>query len=83
MPISKKQRSKTAFRTSTKAGGPAAMAGIKVGDVITAIAGQSVTGAQAVADVLVTLKPGQQVTVNVTHSDGTKAAVSVTVTELQ
>ena len=31
----------------------------------------------------VTLKPGQQVTVNVTHSDGTKAAASVTLTELQ
>jgi len=69
--------------TTVKSGGPAALAGIKVGDIITAIGGQSVTGAQAVADVLVTLKPGQQVTVNVTHSDGTKGAVSVTLTELQ
>jgi putative serine protease PepD len=69
--------------TSVKSGGPAALAGLKVGDIITVIGGQSVTGAQAVADVLVTLKPGQQVTVNVTHSDGTKAAVSVTLTELQ
>jgi putative serine protease PepD len=69
--------------TSVKSGGPANLAGIKVGDIITAIGGQSVTGAQAVADVLVTLKPGQQVTVNLTHSDGTKGAVSVTLTELQ
>jgi S1-C subfamily serine protease len=69
--------------TSVKSGGPAALAGITVGDIITAIGGQSVTGAQAVADVLLTLKPGQQVTVNVTHSDGTKAAASVTLTELQ
>jgi S1-C subfamily serine protease len=69
--------------TTVKSGGPAALAGIKVGDTITAIGGQSVTGAQAVADVLVTLKPGQQVTVNVTHSDGTKGAVSVTLTALQ
>jgi S1-C subfamily serine protease len=69
--------------TSVKSGGPADLAGIKVGDVITAIGGQSVTGAQAVADLLVTLKPGQQVTVGVTHSDGTKGSVSVTLTELQ
>ena len=69
--------------TSVKSGGPAALAGVKVGDIITAIGGQSVTGAQAVADVLVTLKPGQQVTVNVTHGDGTKAAVSFTLTELR
>jgi putative serine protease PepD len=69
--------------TSVKSGGPAALAGIKVGDIITAIGGQSVTGAQALADVLVSLKPGQQLTVNVTHSDGTKAVVSVTLTELQ
>jgi S1-C subfamily serine protease len=69
--------------TTVKSGGPAALAGIKVGDTITAIGGQSVTGAQAVADVLVSLKPGQQVTVNVTHSDGTKSAVNVTLTELQ
>jgi S1-C subfamily serine protease len=69
--------------TSVKSGGAAQLAGIKVGDVITAIGGQSVTGAQAVADVLVALKPGQQVTVSVTHSDGSKASVSVTLTELQ
>jgi len=35
----------------------------KKGDTITSIAGQSVTGAQAVADVLLTLKPGQKVPV--------------------
>jgi hypothetical protein len=41
------------------------------------------TGAQAVADVLLTLKPGQQVPVNVLHSDGTTTSVTVTLTELQ
>ena len=69
--------------TTVKSGGPAAMAGIKVGDTITAIGGQSVTGAQAVADVLLTLKAGQQVTVNLRHSDGSTGSVSVTLTELQ
>jgi putative serine protease PepD len=69
--------------TTVKSGGPAALAGIKVGDTITAVGGQSVTGAQAVADVLLTLKAGQQVTVKLTHSDGSTGSVSVTLTELQ
>jgi S1-C subfamily serine protease len=72
-----------ALVSTVKIGGPADLAGIKKGDTITAIGGQSVTGAQAVADVLLTLKPGEQVPVNVLHSDGSKSTVSVTLTELQ
>lgn len=72
-----------ALVTTLKSGGPAQLAGIKAGDVITAIDGQSVTGAQAVADVLLTLKAGQQVTVNLRHSDGSGGSVTVTLTELQ
>jgi putative serine protease PepD len=72
-----------ALVTTVKSGGPAALAGIKVGDTIKAIGGQSVTGAQAVADVLLTLKPGQQVPVNLVHSNGSTGAVTVTLTELQ
>jgi S1-C subfamily serine protease len=72
-----------ALVTTVKTGGPADLAGIKKGDIIKAIAGQSVTGAQAVADVLVTLKPGQQVSVSLLHSDGSTASVKVTLTELQ
>jgi len=72
-----------ALVSSVKSGGPADLAGIKTGDIITAISGQSVTGAQAVADVLVALKPDQEVTVNLLHSDGTAGSVTVTLTELQ
>jgi len=72
-----------ALVSTVKSGGSADLAGIKKGDTITAIAGQSVTGAQAVADVLVTLKPGQQVSVNLVHRDGTTGVVTVTLTELQ
>jgi putative serine protease PepD len=72
-----------ALVTTLKSGGPAELAGIKTGDVITAIDGQSVTGAQAVADVLLTLKAGQQVTVNLRLSDGSAGSVTVTLTELQ
>jgi S1-C subfamily serine protease len=72
-----------ALVSTVKSGGPADLAGIKKGDTITAIAGQSVTGAQAVADVLLTLKSGQQVPVNLLHSDGSTGSVTVTLTELQ
>jgi S1-C subfamily serine protease len=72
-----------ALVSSVVSGGPAALAGIKPGDIITAIGGQSVTGLQAVADVLITLKPGRQVTVNLTHSDGTTATLMVTLSELK
>jgi putative serine protease PepD len=72
-----------ALVTTVKSGAPAARAGIKVGDTIKAIGGQSVTGAQAVADVLLTLKPGQQVPVNLVHSDGSTGVVTATLTELQ
>jgi putative serine protease PepD len=72
-----------ALVTTVKSGGPPALAGIKVGDTIKAIGGQSVTGAQAVADVLLALKPGQQVPVNLVHSDGSTGVVTVTLTELQ
>jgi len=72
-----------ALVSSVKSGGPADLAGIKTGDIITAISGRSVTGAQAVADVLVALKPDQEVTVNLLHSDGTAGSVTVTLTELQ
>jgi S1-C subfamily serine protease len=72
-----------ALVSSVVAGGPAAQAGIKVGDIITAIGGQPMTGLQAVADMLITLKPGQQVPVDLLHSDGTTATVTVTVSELR
>ena len=72
-----------ALVTTVKSGGPAALAGIKVGDTIKAIGGKLVTGAQAVADVLLTLKSGQQVPVNLLHSDGSPSVATVTLTELQ
>jgi S1-C subfamily serine protease len=72
-----------ALVSTVKSGGPADLAGIKTGDTITAINGQSVTGAQAVADLLLTLKPGQQVPVKLLHSGGSTGSVTVTLTELQ
>jgi S1-C subfamily serine protease len=69
--------------SSIKSGGPADLAGIKPGDVITAAGGHSVTGVQALADVLITLKAGQQVSVKLVHSDGSTGSLTATLTELQ
>jgi S1-C subfamily serine protease len=72
-----------ALVSSVVSGGPAALAGIMAGDTVTAVNGIAVTGLQAVADTLITLKPGQQVTVDLVHSDSTTATVTVTLGELK
>jgi S1-C subfamily serine protease len=63
---------------STVVGGPAAKAGLKAGDIITAINGQPTTSASALAEMLANLQPGQTVSVKVLHQDGTTATVRVT-----
>ncbi|GAA2045110.1 trypsin-like peptidase domain-containing protein [Catenulispora yoronensis] len=57
---------------------PAGKAGLKVGDVITAVNGTPTPDPTALSQVLVTLKPGQQVKVDYTTSDGTKQSATVT-----
>ena len=63
---------------SVVAGGPAAKAGIRAGDVITAVGGQPTPDTSTLAQVLAGLAPGKQVPVAVTRSDGTTATVQVT-----
>jgi S1-C subfamily serine protease len=58
--------------------GPAARAGVKPGDVITAIGGQPVSSAVDVSDVLATLRPGQAVSVSRTRADGSHVTLKVT-----
>jgi S1-C subfamily serine protease len=60
------------------ADGPAARAGVTAGDVITAVAGQTVTSAADLTTALAGHSPGQQVTV--TWSDTTGGSHSATVT---
>ena len=59
-------------------GGPAARAGIKPGDVITAIGGQPVSSAVDVSDVLATLRPGQIVSVSLVRPDGSRVTLKTT-----
>jgi putative serine protease PepD len=60
------------------AGGPAAKAGIKVGDVITAVDGKETPAPDALATVLAAKKPGETVTLTLVGQDGKKRTVKVT-----
>ncbi|NUR58891.1 MAG: PDZ domain-containing protein [Catenulispora sp.] len=57
---------------------PAGKAGLKVGDVITAVNGSPTPDPTALSQVLVALKPGQQVKVDYIASDGSKQSANVT-----
>jgi putative serine protease PepD len=63
------------------AGGPAAKAGIKKGDVITAIDGSETEGADAVIAAIRSHQPGQQVTVTIQRSGSTKTVTATLTTQ--
>jgi putative serine protease PepD len=67
---------------SVTTGGPAARAGLKQGDVITAVNGTATPDVQTLSEVLAGLRPGQQVTVAVTHADGSTSTIKVTLEQL-
>jgi S1-C subfamily serine protease len=67
-----------AYVLATLADGPAASAGIQVGDVIVAIEGQEVASSEELGSVLSDLSPGDQVSVEVVGTDGSRRAVEVT-----
>jgi putative serine protease PepD len=60
------------------AGGAAARAGMRVGDVITSVDGTATSTSGALSAVLADLKPGQKVPVVVRHQNGRKATLDVT-----
>ena len=59
-------------------GGPAAKAGMRVGEVIVSVAGKLTRTTDELSAVLATLKPGQKVTVVVARQSGGKATLRVT-----
>ena len=63
-------------------GGPAAKAGIRSGDVVTAVNGTATPNVQALTAVLANLSPGQSVKVKLTHANGAAATVNVTLGQL-
>jgi S1-C subfamily serine protease len=66
------------YVSAVTAGGPAAKAGIKVGNAIVAINGSPTATTGDLSSVVASLKPGQTVKVKVAHQDGTTATVTLT-----
>ena len=64
--------------TKVEAGGPAAKAGIKAGEFVTAVQGTATPDPATLADVLAGLRPGQTVRVGVASPDGARRTVQVT-----
>jgi putative serine protease PepD len=62
---------------SVTPGGPAAKAGIKPGDVIISVAGQSIATTDVLSSVLATLRPGQTVPVQILSPSGQQSTVQV------
>jgi putative serine protease PepD len=67
-----------AYVGTVTAGGPAAKAGLKVGDVITAIDGKPTPTSDDLGTVLAAFKPGRTVTLKVTHQSGATDQIKVT-----
>ena len=63
-------------------GGPAAKAGLRAGDIITAVGGTATPDVQTLSTVLANARPGESVKVSITRSDGRTTAVSVTLAQL-
>ena len=63
-------------------GGPAAKAGLRPGDVITAVNGTATTDTETLAAVLAGLRPGQQVSLNVTKANGSTTTIHLTLGQL-
>ena len=63
-------------------GGPAAKAGLRPGDVITAVNGTATPDTETLAAVLAGLHPGQQVSVSVTKADGSTTTMHLSLGQL-
>lgn len=63
-------------------GGPADKAGLRSGDVITAIDGTATPDTETLSVVLAGMRPGQQASVKITKSDGSTDTVKVTLGQL-
>ncbi len=63
-------------------GGPAAKAGLRPGEIITAVAGQPTLDSEALAAVLADLRPGQRVAVRIIKPSGATDVLQITLGQL-
>ncbi|MGZ4387826.1 MAG: S1C family serine protease [Gaiellaceae bacterium] len=66
------------YISSVAAGGPAAKAGIRAGDIVTAVAGKPTPTTDDLTTALASLKPGQTVSVAVVSQSGAKRTAKLT-----
>jgi putative serine protease PepD len=66
------------YVSAVTAGGPAAKAGIVIGDVITAVNGKATPTADDLGTVVANFKPGQTVTLKITRQSSTIAEIKIT-----
>ena len=69
------------FANDASGKSPAQQAGIKVGDIIVAIDGTTISDSGDLSNVLLSKQPGSQVKIDVVHSNGSKATITVTLGE--
>jgi putative serine protease PepD len=70
-----------AYVGEVSAGGPAAKAGLRAGDLITRVAGKPTPSGQELGAVLAELQPGRTVDVVVRGANGSQATLKVTLGE--
>ncbi len=68
--------------TALQPGGPAAKAGLALGDSIESLGGQAIASADDLATVLASHQPGQKLKISFTRSNGSAATTTVTLGQL-
>jgi S1-C subfamily serine protease len=81
VPFTQQSQATGALIVSVTQNSPAEAAGLKQGDVITAVNGTAVSTPQALSQAISSHKAGDVVTLSVKHSDGSTSEVKVTLAE--
>jgi putative serine protease PepD len=70
------------FIVAVTAGGPAAKAGVAVGDIVLSVDGTPTPDSQTLIELVAGHRPGDVIKLQVQHQSGTSATVSLTLGQL-